>query len=70
MKMDGSVKIEIAQLPSLIHVVGEEEPIKNIIIENLSFIHTSRTFMNEYEPLTMIGIHRDAAVFESPRIAV
>ncbi len=65
-KMDGSEKIEIAQLPSLIHVVGEEEnPIKNIIIENLSFIHTSRTFMNEYEPLTRSDwrIHRDAAVF-------
>lgn len=58
--------IEIAKLPSLIHIVGtEDNPIRNITVENLTFTHTERTFMKEYEPLMRSdwSIHRGAAVF-------
>lgn len=58
--------VEASQLPELIRITGTEiEPIKNITICNIDCIHTSRTFLNTYEPLLRSDwcIHRGAAIF-------
>ncbi len=58
--------VETANMPALIELKGTPgTPISNISIKNISFAHTSRTFMAEYEPLMRSDwqIHRGAAVF-------
>ncbi|MBN1187896.1 MAG: right-handed parallel beta-helix repeat-containing protein [Bacteroidales bacterium] len=47
-----NLKFEVAQLKHLIEFRGsEQEPVKNITIENIEFTQTARTFMEKYEPL-------------------
>lgn len=58
--------VEVATLPELIRITGTETtPIQNITIQGIDFVHTTRTFMESYEPLLRSDwrIHRGAAVF-------
>lgn len=58
--------VEVSILPDLIELKGKiDSPVKNITIQNLHFLHTSRTFMKPYEPLTRSDwrIYRGAAIF-------
>lgn len=44
--------VEVSVLKHLIEIKGtEQNPVKNIIIEGISFQNTKRTFMEEYQPL-------------------
>ncbi|WP_405607877.1 PDZ domain-containing protein [Polaribacter sp. Asnod1-A03] len=59
-------KVEVSVLKNLIEVVGTlENPVKNVTISNISFQHTQRTFMEEFEPLLRSDwtIYRGAALF-------
>jgi hypothetical protein len=45
-------KIEVTILKKLITIKGNiDQPFKNVTISNINFQHSSRTFMEEYEPL-------------------
>ncbi|WP_434035584.1 right-handed parallel beta-helix repeat-containing protein [Formosa sp. 4Alg 33] len=45
-------KIEVAVLKDLIQVIGTlDNPVKDITISGMTFQHTKRTFMEEFEPL-------------------
>ncbi len=59
-------KVEASVLKDLIQVEGTlENPVKNVIIANLSFQNTQRTFMEEFEPLLRSDwtIYRGASIF-------
>lgn len=59
------VEIEVAATSGLLIIQGtEEQPVRNVCIENLAFSHTRRTFMEPYETLLRSdwGIYRGAAV--------
>ncbi|CDF78739.1 pectin lyase fold protein, partial [Formosa agariphila KMM 3901] len=59
-------KVEVAVLKDLIQVVGTlENPVKDITISGLIFKHTTRTFMETYEPLLRSdwSIYRGGVVF-------
>ena len=61
-----SVKIESPQLKHLVEIIGtEQKPVMNIILENLVFTQTVRTFMESYEPLLRSdwSVYRGGAVF-------
>ncbi|MBP0903864.1 PDZ domain-containing protein [Mariniflexile gromovii] len=61
-----TAKVEVAVLKDLIQVVGTlENPVKNITISNITFEHTQRTFMEEFEPLLRSdwNIYRGSVVF-------
>ncbi len=58
--------VEVSTLPELFRITGTESaPVRNITIEGILFTHTTRTFMDTYEPLFRSDwrIHRGAAVF-------
>lgn len=58
--------ITVSRLPELLRMTGtENNPIQNITIRDIEFTHTSRTFLEKYEPLLRSDwcIHRGAAVF-------
>ncbi|QDO94281.1 PDZ domain-containing protein [Formosa sediminum] len=58
--------IEVAVLKDLIQVVGTlEEPVKDVEISGMSFQHTKRTIMEDYEPLLRSdwSIYRGSVVF-------
>lgn len=68
--LDGEViqdaLVEVSLLPHLIEIRGEENArIKNVVIRNISFVHTQRTFMKPYEQLMRSDwcIYRGAALF-------
>ena len=57
--------IEISTTPQLIVIRGtQEEPIAHVVLQNLCFTRTNRTFMEPYETLMRSdwGIYRGAAV--------
>ncbi|PNW28409.1 PDZ domain-containing protein [Formosa algae] len=59
-------KIEVAVLKDLIQVVGTlEKPVRNLTISGLSFQNTTRTFMEDYEPLLRSdwSIYRGSVVY-------
>ncbi|GGZ13491.1 peptide-binding protein [Echinicola pacifica] len=65
MELDHST-FEIARLDDLIQIVGtEENPVRNIEVEGITFKYTRRTFMKEYEQLLRSdwSIYRGAALF-------
>ncbi|MDE6451777.1 MAG: right-handed parallel beta-helix repeat-containing protein, partial [Odoribacter sp.] len=58
--------IIVSKLPELIRITGNEnDPIRHITIRDIEFTHTTRTFLEKYEPLLRSDwcIHRGAAVF-------
>lgn len=61
-----SAKFEVAVLKDLIQIKGSlENPVKNVSISGIKFEHTTRTFMEIYEPLLRSDwtIYRGAAIF-------
>ena len=59
-------KIEVSVLKDLIQVVGTiENPVKNVTISGITFEHSKRTFMDEFEPLLRSDwmIYRGAVLF-------
>lgn len=68
--MDGNdpsgSKVEVSVLNNLIEIRGKssDEPASGITIKGITFQHTNRTFMEEYEPLLRSDwmIHRGAAI--------
>ncbi|SKB59505.1 PDZ domain-containing protein [Dyadobacter psychrophilus] len=57
--------IEVSNLKHIIELVGtDKQPVKNVIISNVRFEHTERTFMEHYEPLLRSDwmIYRGGAV--------
>lgn len=60
-----SAHIEVATLPQLIILKGDNGPLKNVKLEGITFSHTARTFMQPYEQLMRSDwcIYRGAALF-------
>ncbi|MBJ2175961.1 PDZ domain-containing protein [Aureibaculum sp. A20] len=61
-----SDKIEVAVLKDLIQIVGtKENPVRNVMISDITFENTQRTFMEEFEPLLRSDwtIYRGSAIF-------
>lgn len=60
-----AVTVEVSVLPHLIELRGTpENPLSNVAIRNIRFMHTRRTFMDAYEPLMRSDwrIYRGAAL--------
>ncbi|MBU2950733.1 PDZ domain-containing protein [Tamlana agarivorans] len=58
--------VEVVRLKHLIDIIGTvDNPVKNISIKNIQFEHSSRTIMEEYEPLLRSDwtIYRGGALF-------
>lgn len=68
---NANVKLESAHFEgvsakSLVHIMGEQSnPVKNVNISGISFMHTKRTIMEGYEPLLRSDwtIYRGGALF-------
>jgi PDZ domain-containing protein len=61
----GRAKIEAVRLPHLVVFRGTaESPVRHIVLENLTFTHTRRTFMENKEPLLRSDwtTYRDGAI--------
>lgn len=61
-----NAKIEVSNLKGLLELRGTvEDPVKNVQISGITFEHSQRTFMEEYEPLLRSDwtIYRGAALF-------
>lgn len=59
-------KVEVSVLKDLIQVVGTlENPVEDIVVSNIKFEHTKRTFMDEFEPLLRSdwSIYRGGVLF-------
>ena len=62
----GKAKVEVSVLNSLVHVIGSlDDPVRNVSISGIRFEQTSRTFMDEFEPLLRSDwmIHRGGVLF-------